>query len=251
MILLAIGQGISIKTFSATLPVFAGFYWWLLLMIAALFLFFAFFIMIRMHRQSSNKHWNDYFVEPPEYLDPVKTDKEEPHKQDLFSHYFRRFMHKKSTELLKVSDDGRQMELAESDAEANSDKNYYLWDDGMIFCGFKLQGTDFRRPDLYGAYLRDMFLRDRSFAGNNAPLIFNNAEAYTAIDLSGTLLRNELMRDIALNRMDWGQVDLSGLYLRSIGLQGIDPSEFLKPEEKNFSDYFLPESYRDKENGDG
>ena len=239
-------QSYGVKMTHATLPVLAGMSWCVFLTFTVLFLFLLLFIMRKKRRSRSNKHWNDYFVDPPEYLDPVKVSKDEVKNQDLFSHYFRRFMHKKSTELLKVNDEGGRMELAEFDVEANSDKNYYLWDDGMIFCGFKLQGTDFRRPDLYGAYLRDMFLRDRSFARGNTPLIFNDAEAYAAIDLSGTFLRNELMRDIALNRADWGQVDLSGLYLRSIGLQGIDPSEFLKPDEKSYSDCFLPESYCDK-----
>jgi hypothetical protein len=243
-----IWESLEIKVTPAELPVFAEFSWWWFLALVILLLFSMVFIIHRKHKMQRNKHWNDYFVEPPEYLDPVKVDKDEVKNQDLFSHYFRRFMHKKSTELLKVRDDDGQMESAKTDIGVDSEKNYYLWDDGMIFCGFKLQGTDFRRPDLYGAYLRDMFLRDRSFIRSNTPLIFNNAEAYAAVDMSGTFLRNELMRDIALNRADWGQVDLSGLYLRSIGLQGIDPSEFLKPDEKSYSDYFLPESYRDKGN---
>lgn len=123
-----------------------------------------------------------------------------------------------------------------------AEKNLCLWDDGLIFSGFRLQGTDLRTADLYGAYLRDRRLRDRGLDGRLQPLFISDADAYAALDLSGIYLKNAIWQDCLLNGADWGRFDLSGLYLRGIGLTGIDPGELLKSDESAAGDCFLPES---------
>ena len=106
-----------------------------------------------------------------------------------------------------------------------------------------LQGTDLRTRNLYGAYLRDIYLRDRNLDGSFKPHIFRDAASYKAIDMSGTYLKNEIS---LVDGADIGRVDLSGLYLRGVGLQGIDISDILESEESKFGDYFLPESFKEK-----
>ncbi|MDD5728198.1 MAG: hypothetical protein PHV59_06520 [Victivallales bacterium] len=228
-------QLLSLKPLAVALPVFSGMSWWY--PGAVLFLLALIFFGCKRKRRPG-RYWNDYFVDPPEYQDP-ETAVEIQHN-DLFKHYLRRFLHKKSTEILKIQEEPSTCR------DNEKHRNSYLWDDGMIFCGFKLQGTDFRYAGLYGAYLRDRFLLERGLGGFNTPLIFTDAEAYTAVDMSGAFLKSDLRQDIILNRVDWGRTDLSGMYLRNVGLPGIDPGEFLKPEENGLSDFLIAENSSDK-----
>jgi hypothetical protein len=205
----------------AIAPSFAGL-WWGWIVLAAVVLLFVIYCMRPGKQKSAHKNsWNDYFVDPPEYSDP-KPDKNGA-KVDVL----------------------QEIVQKQSDKERRT-KNFFLWDDGLIFCGFKLQGTDLRTANLYGAYLRDMLLHDKGLGGSNHPLVLRDAEAYATIDMSATYLKNDLLHDTLINGADLGRVDLSGLYLRDVGLQGIDISNILESEESKFGDYFLTESYQKK-----
>ena len=155
--------------------------------------------------------WNEHFVEPPEYSEP-------------------KFDNKRMDALQEV------MRKNHKSVRTN---NHYLWDDGLIFTGFMLQGADLRFANLYGGYLRDMFLRDRNIDGTYKPLIFRDAVPYMSMDMSATYLRGEIS---LAESADIGRVDLSGLYLRGVGLQEIDIKDIMEKEESKFGDYFLPES---------
>ena len=176
-----------------------------------IFLFAIYFMRPQKQKSKVKKFWNDHFTDPPEYSDK---------KVDAFH------------------------EVMQKNEKSSRTKNSFLWDDGLIFCGFMLQGADLRTSNLYGAYLRDMYLRDRNIDGSFKPHIFRDTASYKAIDMSGTYLKNEIS---IVDGADIGRVDLSGLYLRDVGLQGIDISDILESEESKFGDYFLPESYREKE----
>ena len=232
--------------------------WWVWVaagILPALFLIFL-FIKYHLKRQklNSNSSWNDYFVSPPEYADSRPEDDVPAHGQDLFRKYLHEFWHKKSSSILKVEKSGLAAQtkvmrevIQQQTAKAEITKNFFLWDDGLIFCGFKLQGTDLRTANLYGAYLRDMLLRDKTLGGHYLqPLIFRDTEAYSATDMSSTFLKNDILHNSLADGADLGRFDLSGLYLRDIGLQGIDIENILKAEETN-GDCFLPESYRENE----
>jgi len=196
--------------FIALMPSFAGLWWgWLVIALIA-FVLLIYYIKPPKQKKTS---WNEHFVDPPEYSDP------KPHKGDAFHEVMRK--HDKSIKT----------------------KNHYLWDDGLIFCGFMLQGTDLRVPNLYGAYLRDIYLRERNLDGSRRPLIFRDVEPYAVMDMSGTYLKNEIS---LADGADIGRVDLSGLYLRGVGLQGIDIAKILEAEESKSGDCFLPESYKEK-----
>ena len=198
----------------AIIPSFAGL-WWGWIVLAAVILMFVIYSMLPKKRKSSGKNsWNDYFVDPPEYTDS------KPDKVDIFH------------------------EVIQKNDKSIRTKNHFLWDDGLIFCGFMLQGTDLRMTNLYGAYLRDMYLRERNLDGSRRPLIFRDVKPYMAIDMSAAYLKNEIS---LTDGADIGRVDLSGLYLRGVGLQGIDISDILESEESKFGDCFLPESYQKKE----
>ncbi len=193
----------------AIMPSFAGLWWGWIVLTAVIFLFAIYYTHPKKQKKT---FWNDHFVDPPEYSDP-KPDK----KVDVLQEVIQK--HHKSLRT----------------------KNHYLWDDGLIFCGFMLQGADLRTSSLYGGYLRDMLLRDRNLDGSYKPLIFRDVESYTPMDMSATFLKNEIS---FVDGADIGRVDLSGLYLRGVGLQGIDIKDIMKAEESKFGDYFLPESYR-------
>jgi Pentapeptide repeats (8 copies) len=198
--------------FIAIMPSFAGLWWgWIVFGIIA-FIFILYYMRPKKQKSTCKKSWNEHFVDPPEYSDPKE-------KVDAFH------------------------EVIQKNDKSIRTKNFFLWDDGLIFCGFKLQGTDLRTANLYGAYLRDMYLRERNLDGSRKPLIFRDVEPHTAIDMSGTYLKNEI--SIA-DGADIGRVDLSGLYLRDVGLQGIDIKDILKSEESKFGDYFLHESCKEK-----
>ena len=196
--------------FIAIMPSFAGLWWgWIVISLAA-FLLVIYYMSPAKKKNTKKTPWNDYFVDPPEYSDP------EPDKNvDVLQEVVQK--HHKSIRV----------------------KNHFLWDDGLIFCGFMLQGTDLRTANLYGAYLRDIYLRERNLDGSYKPLIFRDAESYMPLDLSVAFLKNEIS---LADGADIGRVDLSGMYLREVGLQGIDISDMLKSEESKFGDYFLPES---------
>lgn len=195
----------------AIMPSFAGLWWGWIVFVAIVFLF-AFYFMHPKKQKSKNKSsWTDHFVDPPEYSDPKPDGKVDAFHEVIQKHH-----------------------------KSLGTKNHFLWDDGLIFCGFMLQGTDLRANNLYGAYLRDMYLRERNLDGSRKPLIFSDAASYKAIDMSGTYLKNEIS---LIYGADIGRVDLSGLYLRNVGLQGIDISDILESEESKFGDYFLHESY--------
>ena len=184
------------------------------MILLAAFLLAIYYMTPGKKKNTKKTPWNDYFVDPPEYSDP------EPDKNvDVLQEVVQK--HHKSIRM----------------------KNHFLWDDGLIFCGFMLQGTDLRTANLYGAYLRDIYLRERNLDGSYKPLIFRDAESYMPLDLSVAFLKKEIS---LADGADIGRVDLSGLYLREVGLQGIDISDMLKSEESKFGDYFLPESYREK-----
>lgn len=200
----------------AVMPSFAGIWWGWLVLTAVILLFAIYYMRPKKRKSSQKKFWNDYFVDPPEYSDP-KTDKDKG-KIDVFH------------------------EIIQKNDKSMKTKNHFLWDDGLIFCGFMLQGTDLRMTNLYGAYLRDMYLRERNLDGSRRPLIFRDIKPYTATDMSATFLRNEI---ILSEGADIGRVDLSGLYLRGVGLQGIDISDILEAEESKSGDCFLPESYKE------
>ena len=195
----------------AEMPSFAGL-WWDWIIIAAVILLLAFYFM--RPEKKKKVSWNEHFVEPPEYSDPKPS----------------------ATRM-----DALQEVMRKNDKSVNT-KNHHLWDDGLIFTGFMLQGTDLRFANLYGGYLRDMFLRDRNIDGTYKPLIFRDAAPYMSMDMSATYLRNEIsLADSA----DIGRVDLSGLYLRGVGLQQIDMKDIMDKEESKFGDYFLPESHKE------
>jgi hypothetical protein len=225
--------------FLAVMPSFSGIWWgWLLLAAAIIagFMLYSFVSYKKSLKERGKNSWNDYFIDPPEYMDPVSDS--HPHSQDLFKRYLHDFWHRKKT-------DGKDLtvrsEIMQEIAKyREKTKNFFLWDDGLIFCGFKLQGTDLRTANLYGAYLRDMLLRERNLDGTYKPLIFRDTEAYIG-DMSATFLKNNLMHDVFADGADIGRVDLSGLYLRDVGLQGINIEDFLKPEEPKSGDCFLPE----------
>ena len=199
----------------AIMPSFAGLWWGWIVIVAVIFLLAFYFMHPKKQKSTDKTSWNDHFVDPPEYSDP-KPGKDKKH--DAFH------------------------EIVQKNAKTARQKNYFLWDDGLIFCGFMLQGTDLRVANLYGAYLRDMYLRERNLDGSRKPLIFRDTASYKAIDMSGTYLKNEIS---LMDGADIGRVDLSGLYLRDVGLQGIDISDILESEESKFGDYFLPESYKE------
>ena len=211
----------NINSFIAIMPSFIVEQWtWG--MFATIVLLSAIYYMFRKTRKSVHKNsWNDYFVAPPEYTDP------KPDRNNGKADILQEIVQKQSDKAIKS-------------------KNFFLWDDGLIFCGFKLQGTDLRTANLYGAYLRDILLHDKALDGRKQPLIFRDVKPYTAIDMSTTYLENDISQDILINGADLGRVDLSGLYLRDVGLQGIDISDMLEPEESKFGDCFLPESYEQK-----
>jgi len=200
--------------FIAIMPSFAGLWWGWIVLAAVVFLFMIYYMRPKKQK-STKKSWNEHFVDPPEYSDPKP---EQNQKIDALQ------------------------EVIQKNDKSIRTKNFFLWDDGLIFCGFKLQGTDLRTANLYGAYLRDMYLRERNLDGSPKPLIFRDVESYKAIDMSGTYLKNELT---LTDGADIGRVDLSGIYLRDVGLQGIDISDILESEESKFGDYFLPESYKE------
>ena len=219
----------------------------------ALVLFFLHYWRRRKIHSDTSKKWNEIYTDPPEYEDPLPNKKGDRHVYDVFKSYLTNFFHGSSSRILEVEDnlpairEEAKNELAEYDApEMKRIKNYFLWDDGMIFCGFKLQGADVRSENLYGAYLRDMLLRDRTVDGVYMPLVLRDLQAYADMDMSGTFLKNELLHDRFSNGPDIGRVDLSGLYLRDIGLQGIDISEMLEPEETAMGDYFIEATKNDK-----
>ncbi|MBU8901890.1 MAG: hypothetical protein KOO69_04050, partial [Victivallales bacterium] len=191
----------------AIMPSFAGLWWGWIVIVAVIFLFAFYFMHPKKQKSMDKKSWNDHFVDPPEYSDS-KPGKDKKH--DAFH------------------------EIMQKNAKTTRQKNYFLWDDGLIFCGFMLQGTDLRTANLYGAYLRDIYLRERNLDGSHKPLIFRNSASYKAIDMSGTYLKNEIS---LMDGADIGHVDLSGLYLRDVGLQGIDISDILESEESKFGDY--------------
>ena len=196
------------------MPSFAGLWWgWIVISVVA-FLLLIYYMNPSKNKNTKKVPWNDHFVDPPEYSDS-KPDK--------------------SVDVLQ--------EVVERHHKSIRVKNNFLWDDGLIFCGFMLQGTDLRAANLYGAYLRDMYLRERNLDGSYKPLIFRDTESYMPLDLSVAFLKNEIS---LADGADIGRVDLSGLYLRDVGLQGIDISDMLKSEESKFGDYFLPESYGEK-----
>ncbi len=214
---------LNINSLLAVAPSFAG-VWWAGIVLGILLLALFLLYLSRKHlehlkkqKAAGNNSWNDYFVNPPEYTD---AKPENDKKVDVL-----------------------QETVQKQNAGTLSTKNFFLWDDGLIFCGFRLQGIDLRTANLYGAYLRDMHLRDRGLDRRMQPMIFRDAEAYKAIDMSSTFLKN----DILVNGADLGRVDLSGLYLRDVGLQGIDIGNILKAEESKFGDCFLPESYQKDE----
>lgn len=200
----------------AIMPSFAGLWWGWIVLAAIIFLSMIYCIRPKRQKSKDKKSWSEHFVDPPEYSDPTPNKNQ---KLDVLQ------------------------EVVQKNHKSIRTKNFFLWDDGLIFCGFKLQGTDLRTANLYGAYLRDMYLCERSLDGSLKPLIFRDVESYTAIDMSGTYLKNEIS---LVDGADIGRVDLSGLYLRDIGLQGIDISDILESEESKFGDYFLPESYKEK-----
>jgi hypothetical protein len=181
--------------------------------------------------------------------EPSTSGNEQP---DLFKNYLHGFWHKKSSELLNFQDAGISAQneafkqiVRRQEAKAQNTANFFLWDDGLIFCGFKLQGADLRSANLYGAYLRDMLLRDRALGGGEIPLVLRDTENYAAVDMSNTFLRNNILcGSSGSNAADLARTDLSGLYLRDLGLQGINIEKIMQAENKGFGDYFLPESLR-------
>lgn len=221
----------------AVMPTFCGIWWGWFPAAAAILAGFMLYSFSSYRKSLKKRHrnsWNDYFTDPPEYTDPVSE--KPPQSQELFKKYLHDFWHKNS------SDPGARAEFLQEMAKYQGrTKNFFLWDDGLIFCGFKLQGTDLRTANLYGAYLRDMLLRERNLDGTYKPLIFRDAEAYPGTDMSATFLKSSLLHDISADGADLGRVDLSGLYLRDVGLQGINIGDFLKPEEPKSGDCFLPE----------
>ncbi len=196
-------------SFIAIMPSFAGLWWGWILLTAFIILLAVYFMRPAKKRKTP---WNEHFVEPPEYSDELKPN---AGRMDALQEVMR-----KNHKSIKT-------------------KNHHLWDDGLIFCGFMLHGADLRYANLYGGYLRDMFLRDRNIDGSYKPLIFRDAIPYAAMDMSATYLRNEIS---LVDGADIGRVDLSGLYLRGIGLQEIDIKDIMEKEESKFDDYFLHES---------
>jgi hypothetical protein len=200
----------------AIMPSFAGLWWGWIVLVTVILLIAIYYMRPKKQKSPRKKSWSEHFVDPPEYTDP-KPDK-----------------NNKKVDVLQ--------EIVQKNDKSTRTKNFFLWDDGLIFCGFKLQGIDLRTANLYGAYLRDMYLRERGLDGHKQPLVLRDVEAYTAIDMSATYLKNEIS---LADGADIGRVDLSGLYLRDVGLQGIDISDILESEESKFGDCFLPESYRE------
>jgi len=193
--------------FIAVMPSFAGL-WWDWVIIAAAIILLAFYFM--RPEKKKKVSWSEHFVEPPEYTEPKPI----AGRMDALQ------------------------EVMRKEHKSINVKNRHLWDDGLIFTGFMLQGTDLRFANLHGGYLRDMFLRDRNLDGSYKPLIFRDAAPYMSMDMSATYLRNEIsLADSA----DIGRVDLSGLYLRGVGLQQIDIKNIMEKDESKFGDYFLEE----------
>ncbi|MFA7184235.1 MAG: hypothetical protein WC082_05045 [Victivallales bacterium] len=220
----------------AAMPTFSGIWWgWLPVAATVLagFMLYSFNSYRKSLKERNKNSWNDYFTDPPEYTDPVYE--KQPQSQELFQKYLHDFWHKNSPDL-----NARARLLREMAKYQGKTKNFFLWDDGLIFCGFKLQGTDLRTANLYGAYLRDMLLRERNLDGSYKPLIFRDTEAYPGTDMSTTFLKSGLL-EVSDDGADIGRVDLSGLYLRDIGLQGINIGDFLKPDKPEHGDCFLPE----------
>ena len=193
--------------FIAIMPSFAGLWWGWVLFTALIFLIAFYFMRPEKKKKTS---WNEHFVEPPEYSEAKSDNKRMDALQEVM---------RKNHKSVRTN-------------------NHYLWDDGLIFTGFMLQGADLRFANLYGGYLRDMFLRDRNIDGTYKPLIFRDAVPYMSMDMSATYLRNEIS---LAESADIGRVDLSGLYLRGVGLQEIDIKDIMDKEESKFGDYFLEE----------
>jgi hypothetical protein len=95
-----------------------------------------------------------------------------------------------------------------------------------------------------------MLLQDKRLGGREIPLVLREAENYAAVDMSNTFLCNNILcGSTGSNAADLARTDLSGLYLRDVGLQEINIDKILQTDDNGFGDYFLPESFRasDKE----